>query len=88
MNSTVGLLTHDVLSFLVCTRLDVNDGGIATGGPLEAMTELRSTGFFFPLLEPMFRMGGNPAIRSGSGASCVAVSLCHQTTLFSEFGLQ
>jgi hypothetical protein len=35
----------------------------ATCSPFPAATDLGLTGLLFPLLKPMFRMSGNPAIR-------------------------
>ena len=38
-------------------------GGNPTSGPFAATTDLGFARFFFPLLEPVFGMGSNPAIR-------------------------
>jgi len=40
--------------------------GEPTSGPLPAASGLRFTGFFFPLLQAMFGVGGQPAIRQQS----------------------
>jgi hypothetical protein len=37
--------------------------GETTSGPLPAASGLSLAGFFFPLFQPMLRMGGQPAIR-------------------------
>lgn len=37
--------------------------GVPTSSPLPAASGLCFTGFFFPLLQAMFGMGGEPAIR-------------------------
>jgi hypothetical protein len=38
-------------------------GGNAASGPFSAAMGLGFAGFFFPLLQPMLRMGGHSAIR-------------------------
>jgi hypothetical protein len=40
----------------------LGSGSSTAGGSLPAATRLGFTGFFFPLLQSMFRMGGNPVI--------------------------
>jgi hypothetical protein len=55
-------------------------GGNAAGCSLPAATGLGFTGFFFPLFQPMLRMGGNPAIRQqgsqgGGVAGAVIITL-------------
>jgi hypothetical protein len=41
-------------------------GGDAAGDPFSATPDLGFTGFFFPLLKPVLRMGSQPTIRQQS----------------------
>jgi hypothetical protein len=49
----------------------------ATCGPLATTAGLGLAGFFFPLLKPMLRMGGQPAIRQ----QCLNPSLEQHPTM-------
>jgi hypothetical protein len=45
------------------SRHYIRGNGRAAGGSFVAATRLGFAGFCFPLLKPVLRMGGNPAIR-------------------------
>src|SRR5208283_5514869 len=56
-------------------------GGKPTCGPLPATTGLGFTRLFFPLFQPMFRMGGQPAIwQEGFQGSRITWSDCRNPT--------